>query len=63
MSGKPSVRDAVARAMYEAHKFKKPWDHPDTVRLWHPIMKAQATGAIAAYHKAMRATYTKKGRT
>jgi hypothetical protein len=55
MSERPSIRDAVARAMYESHQFKKPWDHPDTIRLWHPIKKAEAKAAIAAYHKAIRA--------
>lgn len=59
---KPSVRDVVAKAMYDSHKFKKPWDHPDTVKNWHPEMKDYATVAINAYNKAVRATYTMKGR-
>jgi hypothetical protein len=62
MSGQPSISDQVARAMYESHQLKKGWDHPDTVRLWHPIKKAEAKAAIAAYHKAMRKTYVKGGK-
>ncbi len=40
---------AVARAIYESHQFKKPWDHPDTIRLWHPTCKREARAAIAAF--------------
>lgn len=58
-----SIRDAVAKAMYDSHRFKKPWDHPDTVVLWHPIKKAEASAAIAAYHKALRAVDKKGSRT
>ena len=49
-----TVAQIVAQAMYESHGFKKPWDHPDTVRLWHPVKLAEARAAIDAYHKFIR---------
>jgi hypothetical protein len=59
---KPSVRDVVARAMYEVENPRMPWDHPDTVKFVQPIMKRRATKIIAAYNRAVRTTYTQKGR-
>lgn len=60
MSLSRPIVNSVAKAMYESHKFKKPWDHPDTIRLWHPIKKAEAAAAISAYHKAIRAAGRKR---
>jgi hypothetical protein len=59
---KPSVRDVVAKALYLEENRAQPWDHPDTVKFVHPMMKRRATKIIAAYNKAVRATYTQKGR-
>ena len=39
--------ERVAKAIYDSHQFVKPWDHPDTVRIWHYHMKADAKAAIA----------------
>lgn len=52
---RPTISEVVAKAIYESHVFKKPWDHPDTIKIWHPIKKAEAKAAIAAYHKYVRA--------
>lgn len=51
---KETVAEAVARAIYESHQFKKPWDHPDTVRLWQPVCLREAKAALKAYHAYVR---------
>lgn len=43
--------EVVARAMYESNAFKKPWDHPDSIRLWHPVYKRYARAAITALER------------
>jgi len=40
--------ERVARAIYESHKFVRPWDHPQTVRMWHRSCRASASAAIEA---------------
>ena len=48
------IRVIVAKAIHASHKLKKPWDHPDTVRIWHPVCLREADAALKAYHKAVR---------
>lgn len=45
---------AMARAIYESNKLKKPWDHPDTIRLWHPVCIREAVAALRAHRTWMR---------
>lgn len=40
--------ERVAKAIYDSHEFKKGWEHPDTKRLWHEFMRAEARAAIEA---------------
>lgn len=42
---------AMARAIYESNKFKKPWDHPDTIRTWHSVCIREARAALRAHHE------------
>jgi hypothetical protein len=39
----------AAKAIYESGGFKKPWDHPDTVEIWHRVCHRQARAALTAY--------------
>jgi len=40
--------ERVAKAIYESHRFVRPWDHPNTVKLWHRSCRASARAAIEA---------------
>jgi hypothetical protein len=57
-------RDVIraAKAIYESHGFKKPWDHPDTIEMWHRVCHREARAAIKAYLSAKRVPATKAGR-
>lgn len=44
--------EVMARTIYESHGFKKPWGHPDTVRVWHPIRLSDARVALDAIEAA-----------
>lgn len=55
---KPSVRDVVAKALFGHFKFKN-WDDPEN-KEWRLQFRREATIAINAYNKAVRATYTQK---
>lgn len=39
--------DRLARALYESQKFKRPWDHKRTQKLWKPVMERYARAALA----------------
>jgi hypothetical protein len=54
MTGKALI-NAVAKAMYDSHQFKKPWDHPDTVEKWHPWMTRQAAAMVKTYEGLKKA--------
>ena len=47
----PELVERVARAIYDSHSFVKDWQHPDTVRLWHPVCKAEAQAALKAHEE------------
>jgi hypothetical protein len=32
-----TLREQFAKAMYESNRFVRPWDHPRTKEMWHPI--------------------------
>ena len=46
--------EAMARAIHASHKLKKAWDHPDTVRIWHPVCYREAKAALVAHREWMR---------
>lgn len=52
MSERDRLIEAMARAIYESNEFKKPWEHADTVRIWHPVGLREARAALAAIEAA-----------
>jgi hypothetical protein len=45
--------ERVARALYDANKFKRGWDHPKINKNWHRIYRAQAKNAISEMRHAL----------
>lgn len=52
MSERDKLIEAMARAMYESIELKRRWEHPDTVRIWHPMELKQARAALDAIEVA-----------
>jgi hypothetical protein len=46
--------EEIAREIHASHKLKKPWDHPDTKRIWHPVCYREARAALRAYGRWKR---------
>lgn len=43
--------EKIARALYDAQKFKRGWDNPKINPAWKPHYRKQAKVAIKAYQK------------
>ena len=40
--------ETIAKAIYDSHEFVKPWEHPDTQRLWRVSCMRSALAVLKA---------------